>query len=314
MGSGKYVLGGLLAGVGQGMVMQGAAKREAALRMLEIEARNAENARDREFRGAENAADRDMRTKEADADRTLRREEGDADRTFRAGESAADRAARIAEGDKDRGFRREEGDKDRQFRSNESAADRQAQFDRQQNEFDAKRNGLLADEDLIEVADPDNPGRTKMVPKSQASGLAGKDSAEVMGQEARDQDIVYEDQARTIVDGMAGYFSSDESDFGAGGREAAVNKVKNALKRGDATVVINGKTVDLGGASGSGAPPAGDSGEPAQPEQKPTGGAPKGAGTKEDPYKAVTQADIDWFKKEAPKGAILSANGKLYVK
>jgi hypothetical protein len=46
----------------------------------------------------------------------------------------------------------------------------------------------------------------------------------------------------------------------------------------------------------------------------PTGKKPMGTGTKADPYKATTQADIDWFKASAPAGAVIVVEGKSYTK
>ena len=44
------------------------------------------------------------------------------------------------------------------------------------------------------------------------------------------------------------------------------------------------------------------------------GQAPQGQGTPESPYKATTQEDIDWFKKNTPEGSVIEANGKTYIK
>lgn len=53
----------------------------------------------------------------------------------------------------------------------------------------------------------------------------------------------------------------------------------------------------------------------AEPAAAPTGGITlKGAGTREDPYIATTQAEIDHFKKTAPTGAVIVINGKKYTK
>jgi len=44
------------------------------------------------------------------------------------------------------------------------------------------------------------------------------------------------------------------------------------------------------------------------------GQAPQGAGTQANPYKATTQAHIDWFKANAPAGSVIEINGTLYQK
>ncbi|MCC6775624.1 MAG: hypothetical protein IT537_03150 [Hyphomicrobiales bacterium] len=41
---------------------------------------------------------------------------------------------------------------------------------------------------------------------------------------------------------------------------------------------------------------------------------PPGAGTRDQPYEAATQADIDWFRANAPAGSVLRANGQLFTK
>lgn len=48
--------------------------------------------------------------------------------------------------------------------------------------------------------------------------------------------------------------------------------------------------------------------------EPPAPGAPSGGGTKDDPYQADSQEHINWFKASAPKGAVITINGKLYTK
>jgi hypothetical protein len=43
-------------------------------------------------------------------------------------------------------------------------------------------------------------------------------------------------------------------------------------------------------------------------------GQPPGGGTQSDPYRASTQADVDWFRNSAPAGTIIEINGELYQK
>jgi len=43
-------------------------------------------------------------------------------------------------------------------------------------------------------------------------------------------------------------------------------------------------------------------------------GRPSGQGTQESPYRATTQAHIDWFLANAPAGAVIEANGQLFTK
>jgi hypothetical protein len=188
MKSGAYILGGLLEGVGQGMVLQGAATREASLRMLEREMINAENARDRDFRAGESQKERDARVAEANSQReftsgenelnrghqtalqddqqTFTGAENKANRDATAANSAADRAARAesdrlsdARADKDRVARLDEAQKDRawkaaearierEFRGNENAANRQARFDEILIEEEGRERARQHDRDM----------------------------------------------------------------------------------------------------------------------------------------------------------------------
>jgi hypothetical protein len=262
--TGKYILGGLLAGVGEGMILQGKAKREAMLAELERQ----HDVMLTELRGKQDI-------------------EG---RTFSADRDDAREASRQK-------FEGAEAEKDRALKDKE---------------LEYRKNGLLRDDDdddLVEVADPDNPGRTIMVPKYKAAGMPGKSSTDALLTEQGDQEIAAEEQAIAEAEkkgGFAGPF--DDRDFPEdGSREAFIERRKKEI--------LSGKTTDTAGADADGgddAPKGGGVDESA--EQKPTGGKPKGAGTKQDPYKAVSQSDVDWFKQNAPKGAVLSANGKLYVK
>lgn len=43
-------------------------------------------------------------------------------------------------------------------------------------------------------------------------------------------------------------------------------------------------------------------------------GTPPGQGTRGDPYKATTQQHVDWFLNNAPSGAVIEADGKMYTK
>jgi hypothetical protein len=49
-------------------------------------------------------------------------------------------------------------------------------------------------------------------------------------------------------------------------------------------------------------------------EQGMTTAPPPGAGTRENPYQATTQQHVDWFRNNAPAGAVISINGQLYTK
>lgn len=63
-----------------------------------------------------------------------------------------------------------------------------------------------------------------------------------------------------------------------------------------------------------------DEEDTASPGAQPAGKAAQkpptlaGAGTQQSPFKATTQADIEWFKTKAPAGSVIEVNGKLYGK
>jgi hypothetical protein len=62
------------------------------------------------------------------------------------------------------------------------------------------------------------------------------------------------------------------------------------------------------------APAAKSGAMPTQTGPAAPGREPQGMGTRQNPYKAVGQMDIEWFKQTAPKGAVMEINGKLYTK
>ena len=95
----------------------------------------------------------------------------------------------------------------------------------------------------------------------------------------------------------AGYFSSDQTDFG-GSRQDWITR----------------RALEL---SGTDNPPA-DAGvdaptRPATPAPSPDG-KPSGEGSKASPYQATSQADISWFKQNARPGDVLMYQGKLYTR
>ena len=281
-------LSGLLAGVGEGMVMAGQAKREQALREMEMRFRADEAQRDRDFRAEEGQLDRDFRSAEADEDRAFRGSEADEDREFRRGESALDRDFRSGEADKDRTFQADESSKDRAFRASEGAADRMHQ------------SGLLANTDEIVDADgnvwergPDGikpmlkPDGTQLkttpprsstsdplvkvksedgtpiyVPRSEAAGLPAyvEDDEGLAGAEPTPEEKARA-QAEAEADEIAGFWSTDATDFAQDG--------------GSRTAYIERRTKEiLAGKVSPGPTPEPDEDEPETREAgTPSGGA-----------------------------------------
>lgn len=73
-----------------------------------------------------------------------------------------------------------------------------------------------------------------------------------------------------------------------------------------------------GGAGTMAPPPTGTPAAPAAPaapgQQGQAAPPMQGAGTREQPFQATTQDQIEWFKQSAPAGSVLSVEGKLYAK
>ena len=289
MGAGKYILGGLLGGLGESLVLNGRAKREEALRVLELNMRQMENERDRTFRKGE-----------ADADRKARADEGAADRTFRATENEEDRALRFGEGERDRKARAGESAADREARLKESAADREVSRERlglDKEEFEYKKtNGLLGgDNDLVEVYDSTSPTGTKYVTKAEAKGMPGKTGAKDASEASRADEQTRMDDAETQAiaeaNEKAGMFRSDETDFGPEGRDAWIKKRTKEIFDGD-----TGKSATNGN---SGATPSGQS-KSVPPAKRP-----------DKANKPRQYPDAKWSDKAG--GWVVSRNGKWYV-
>lgn len=130
-----------------------------------------------------------------------------------------------------------------------------------------------------------------------------------------------EAQAEKWAEDQAGWFSTDKSDFSnAGGNRSEAIRQK--------TIEIYNEMTGMGGGQMPGGAGTQDSTpKPAVPEQrrdesKPAEKAqdgkkaskPPGSGSQASPYRATSQAEIDWFKQNAAPGAFLEANGKLYRK
>lgn len=98
-------------------------------------------------------------------------------------------------------------------------------------------------------------------------------------------------QAEAWAKDQAGLFSTDKTDFGdyGGNRQEAIRQK---------TLEIYGTLKSPGGTTTASR----------------DGGSPPGSGTQESPYRATTQAHIDWVKNNAPDGVIIEVEGQLYQK
>lgn len=276
-----YAAAGALSGLGQGMVEDGKAKREMALRMLEEQSRM-NYLRESDRLAGEREAARDERT-------AKRQEEQDQRRFDR--ETARDNAR----------LERETG------------LLTQIIQDEQGNYIGVTRGGqqiplnvkgrlpksATGSDRLVQVYDPDTDS-IKYVPESEAAGMEPAGTASDREARREREDMERADarkQAEQEASERAGYLSTDATDFkdDGGSRSAFIERRTNEI-----LASRKGKTVQ----------------QPTDSADKPqkTDGAPKGSGTRADPYKASTQADIDWFKNNAPAGTVIEVNGKLYTK
>lgn len=312
MGSGKFVVAGLLAGLGDSMVKVGAAKREAALRELELTMRAMENDKNRTFEAGEN----------------------DKRRTFDAGENEKTRAANEKKAAEDRAF---EGKyKDAELENDKKRLGIEQQ---QENRLAKESNGLLGGGDGLSVGDnrlltriegqfEDENGKVdssavarhlKSIGRNDLAKMYEGAEGETGGVDVNDPLWAQaQEMAAKETSGKAGWGSLDSTDFAedGGNRSAYQNRrtqeIYQQLKTGKAPNADD-KGKPAADSGGGGAPDAGGKGAAGQ-EQKTGGGAPKGAGTRANPYKASTQAEVDWFKSSAPAGAVIDVNGTLYTK
>lgn len=113
-------------------------------------------------------------------------------------------------------------------------------------------------------------------------------------------------QAVKEAEDKASVWNSDKTDFGANGRERWIE---------DRTDEILAKRRGL---TPQAEPEDGEPKDIAPSDRKTLVQPATGKGTKAEPYKPLTQAEVDWFKEKAPKGAIMQVEvggqTKLYVK
>jgi hypothetical protein len=110
-------------------------------------------------------------------------------------------------------------------------------------------------------------------------------------------------RAQAEASAKAGWFSSDASDFedSDGNRQKFITDRQQQIYQ-ELRGANQGQQADN--------PKAKNTDKP-----KPSAnGVPSGKGTSSEPYIGKTQADIDWFKTKAPRGAIIVVNGKAYTR
>jgi len=254
--------------------------------------------------------------------RTAEREE---DRAFRTDEANKDRALRLGMAQDDRNFRAAQSGLDRRFRAD-------LQDDAQAHADQTLTTKLDADQPLTDArtrltnAEADNAerglgrsGNSASVANRENLRAVFMDSSDGRQQEGESD----EDYRRRVNDWILKIETQRDS---KSDQDLWLEAVKMA--QNDATVSVQGDAaveakaqqlfkVMKGSPQSQTRQPApersnGDDAAGAGADQ--SSGKPSGAGTQEDPFMATSQSQIDWFKQNAPAGAVISVNGTLYRK
>lgn len=197
-----YAAAGAVAGLGAGLVEEGKAARDRAMRMLEHQNRL------------------------AIIDET--------DRRAAAREEARD--VRMAEREEAREKARAEREGGLLASVQQTDDGRLIGFTRSGEVIEYKYKGKAKPEDLVEVGDPDSPTGSRYVPKSQAAGQPGKFSNDALDTYHNRQKTEWEDarrQAEREASDKAKWFSTDETDFAddGGSRSAFIERRTNEILR-----------------------------------------------------------------------------------
>lgn len=280
MGDRRRVGGGLLTGLGQGIVDSANRKREDAINALALE-----SAERREAARHQSAMDRDQARFDRESgllsgiqvDRqgnTIGITRGG--KTIELGFKARPTATELQRRDDDRGL---STDDDRLI---DTIAKRytsgKGSIEGEQTDWAAVEKALRKRK-RNDLAD--------LVAAEQAGGSGGVDVESPEYSEAQRL-------AEEWVDSQARLFGRDKTDFSDyGGNRAEALRAK--------TLEIYNQLTS-GGTKSAGPGPGGDV------------NMPPGSGTQADPYKATTQSHVDWFRDNAPSGAIIEIEGSLYRK
>ena len=276
----RSIAGGLLTGIGTGLISDAEAKREAALQALREKYRQEEKADDRNFRREEtDFAYRRQLARDADShDRNLERD--DKRHTQRRGL-----------------LREKESGEDG---SGLSASDQRALNAAQLRHTSGKGSleGEVTDWDAVAK-------RLRTTGREDLAAYVESMEGEESGVNVESADYLEaQSMARDWAKGRAGLFRTDKTDF--------------ADWDGNRAEAIQQKTMEYyQQLTGKKAPP---SGQPdSEPRQAPAARqepqkAPPGDGTEASPFRATLQSEIDWFKQNAPAGAVIEVNGQLFQK
>lgn len=343
-------IGGAISGIGQGLTAQaeedGKAKREARLMELQHGYRMQEQGAQNDFTSRRDATlnqyqtDRDTRQNDFQAQRDERQH------GYRIGEIGAQGASTRENTRLSSDLQAEREERARTWERERLGitGEQQTQRDERQHGYkleeidktaDAKARGKddgdlsAADQRELNLARQSNTNPiTKQVDwlatYRQLKGNGRDDLAQrlVASEGGAVSDAIRKEaqrRAEAEAGERAGWLSTDSADFRDDGGDRSA-----FIKRRTAELIQQ----EMGGGSGratgkgptsSGAPPAGQSSPgqsvPAsQGEATSTAKPPAGRGTQAEPFQATSQADIEWFKTSAPKGAVIVVNGKPFTK
>ncbi len=280
--SARLILGGLAQGAGAGIAQYGVQLREAKLAAISRETTERRILEDRSFRGRQ----------------------ADIDRTFRSGEAAKDRDFRAGEAVKDRNFR----DEDREDRQTFAGSEGQANRDANSGLVDARTRLTNAQAGNAERGLGGGANSAAVQNREHLRGLYMRSSE---GQRlSGETDADYQKRVNDWILKIETQRDSKSED------DLWLEAVK--LAQGDTLVATEGPDAVRKRAQELFDLMTGNSArQQAQPTAAPASGPQSGlsgAGTEENPYQASSQADIDWFKNNAPAGSVIIVNGKLYRK
>jgi hypothetical protein len=290
----RAVLGGLLVGAGTTLTNRHEDRRqeeirrreEAIVRAREIRqdlSRTEERREDREFILTDRAEDREFNREERAADREDSRgllvdtipDENRNLRGITRGGQTTDLGIRVAPGSR--------GDD-----SGFSAGDKRL-WDTVKDRHTISLGLGETTTDWMAVADEfrqmDRPALASLAAPAEGGSVVDMQS---------DEWVRAEEMANDWAGERAGWFSTDKTDFaehGGSRTEAKLAKTREFYEQ----LTDRAGTGDRVPASTSGT-------------------SPPGSGTEADPYRATSQAQVDWFKASAPAGSIIEIDGQLYKK
>ncbi|RJF80959.1 hypothetical protein D3877_12050 [Azospirillum cavernae] len=322
-------LGGAVAGIGQGLAQQaeedGKARRKARLLELQHGYRMDEMGAQQRFQTGERTATQDFTTQRDTARFGQEKDMAGLNHGYRIGEIGASGAntqantrlsseLQLQRDEKQHGYKIEEIDHTAEARESakRSLGDTSGLSGDDQRQFKAL-SGLYGDDpDRLRqaLAASGNPRLSALAQGGQGGGAAKPKRAEMSADDKRVYDAVIERYTDPMLKKTD--WASVGRDLQAGGRDdlaafAFGQPDPQAWQRLDVPKDLQPPSGSSSGSSSAARPPT-VSAAPA------TTAPPSGKGTQTEPFQATTQADIEWFKSSAPKGAVIVVNGKPFTK